>query len=264
MKTGTDFIDFIKSNEKHFIAGIYNYCDKWCEKCPFTNRCALYAMERVEEAASENLPAPEENEKFWKEIGDILKKTMELLFDLSKEKQIDLKAVTDDQSLAKDQVVKKSDHSSLLTKMSYSYLEMVKNWFDKYGKDLIEIENVYDSVQRMDPCSKGSVEVRDLKEIIQWYAHQSYVKLKRAEMERDKVITSNDQSEDTAVGSAKVAFIGYQRSMGAWGSLIEYIPQAEDDILNLLVQLERVNKSIEFNYPNVHHFRRPGFDDKNG
>lgn len=25
--------------EGNFIEGIYNYCDRWCEKCSFTARC---------------------------------------------------------------------------------------------------------------------------------------------------------------------------------------------------------------------------------
>jgi hypothetical protein len=26
-----------------FIVGIFNYCDRWCERCPLTNRCRLFA-----------------------------------------------------------------------------------------------------------------------------------------------------------------------------------------------------------------------------
>jgi len=22
-----------------YVKGIYNYCDRWCERCPFTSRC---------------------------------------------------------------------------------------------------------------------------------------------------------------------------------------------------------------------------------
>ena len=27
-----------------FISGIYNYCDRWCERCAFTSRCMNFAM----------------------------------------------------------------------------------------------------------------------------------------------------------------------------------------------------------------------------
>jgi hypothetical protein len=26
-----------------FIVGVYNYCDRWCEHCPFTGRCRVFA-----------------------------------------------------------------------------------------------------------------------------------------------------------------------------------------------------------------------------
>src|SRR5687767_12773140 len=28
-----------------FIVGVYNYCDRWCERCPLTSRCRLFADE---------------------------------------------------------------------------------------------------------------------------------------------------------------------------------------------------------------------------
>ncbi len=40
--------DFLTNypNFENFIPGIYNYCDRWCERCPFTDRCMNYAMEK--------------------------------------------------------------------------------------------------------------------------------------------------------------------------------------------------------------------------
>ena len=29
-----------------FIPGIFNYCDRWCERCAFTARCRTFAMEQ--------------------------------------------------------------------------------------------------------------------------------------------------------------------------------------------------------------------------
>jgi hypothetical protein len=47
------------------IVGIYNYCDRWCERCTFTSRCAVYVDES-------NLPSEEmdmQNKAFWDRIG---------------------------------------------------------------------------------------------------------------------------------------------------------------------------------------------------
>lgn len=32
------------ADDPRFIPSIYNYCDRWCERCPFTARCLNYAM----------------------------------------------------------------------------------------------------------------------------------------------------------------------------------------------------------------------------
>jgi len=31
-----------------FISGIYNYCDRWCERCVMTARCVVFAMEQAD------------------------------------------------------------------------------------------------------------------------------------------------------------------------------------------------------------------------
>ncbi len=33
-----------------FILGIYNYCDRWCERCKFNSRCAIYHLEQQRSA----------------------------------------------------------------------------------------------------------------------------------------------------------------------------------------------------------------------
>ena len=51
-----------------FIAGIFNYCDSWCERCAFTSYCRVFAdMVRIEASLDpqlkdvvDALPLPEE------------------------------------------------------------------------------------------------------------------------------------------------------------------------------------------------------------
>jgi len=35
------------SSNLKFISGIHNYCDRWCERCHFTERCEVYAAEEA-------------------------------------------------------------------------------------------------------------------------------------------------------------------------------------------------------------------------
>jgi len=36
-----------------FISGIYNYCDRWCERCALTSRSFLYATEPADSEAND-------------------------------------------------------------------------------------------------------------------------------------------------------------------------------------------------------------------
>ena len=36
------------ADNPNFISGIHNYCDRWCERCQFTSRCAVYAIEQAD------------------------------------------------------------------------------------------------------------------------------------------------------------------------------------------------------------------------
>ena len=49
--------------ENNYIPGIFNYCDRWCERCPLTARCRVYAMEQEEHADDERDQAQEAFER---------------------------------------------------------------------------------------------------------------------------------------------------------------------------------------------------------
>ena len=42
------------ANNPDLISGIYNYCDRWCERCPLTSRCLVYATEQEDDDSPEN------------------------------------------------------------------------------------------------------------------------------------------------------------------------------------------------------------------
>jgi len=69
---------------------------------------------------------------------------------------------------------------------------------------------------------------------------------------------SDKQDSD---GSAKVALIGIDRSIAAWGKLLSYFPEQEDELLDILVHLEKLRRTTENEFPDARAFIRPGFDD---
>ena len=63
-------------------------------------------------------------------------------------------------------------------------------------------------------------------------------------------------------GSAKVALIGLDRSIAAWGAVRSHFPKEEDSIFELLIGLGRLRSKVEEVFPNARSFVRLGFDDK--
>src|SRR5687768_3421788 len=37
-------------DDDRFIEGIFNYCDRWCERCTMTRYCRVFALEALQEA----------------------------------------------------------------------------------------------------------------------------------------------------------------------------------------------------------------------
>ena len=103
--------------------------------------------------------------------------------------------------------------------------------------------------------------IDDAVQIIRWYQHQIYVKLMRAihGMIDDEFEGLDDYPKDSD-GSAKVALIGIDRSISAWGEMRKYFLDRDDKALDLLVHLDRLRRKMEKTFPLARLFIRPGFD----
>ncbi|MFC2088668.1 hypothetical protein ACFLSX_03625 [Calditrichota bacterium] len=45
-----------------------------------------------------------------------------------------------------------------------------------------------------------------------------------------------------------------------WSKFFEYFPEKEDFTMDILVQLERLCRTVEKEFPAARNFKRPGFD----
>src|SRR5439155_24301861 len=53
-----------------YIDGIFNYCDRWCERCPFTSRCRSFDMEKRMRKIIER--KEQENAQYWTAMEKVL------------------------------------------------------------------------------------------------------------------------------------------------------------------------------------------------
>jgi hypothetical protein len=256
------------ARDPRFIPGIYNYCDRWCERCPLSNRCLNYAMERAEDdgdPASRDLT----NEKFWGKIEQNFPDTIEMIRADAKERGIDLddSRLGDEVKMAEREERRRAAKNRPLVKAAMAYVKAADKWF-KESEMIFEAKGLeLGTLAQLEVGNpEGEVdELKDFVEVIRWYQHFIYVKLSRAvhslaneELETDDEMKAFPKDSD---GSAKIALIGIDRSIAAWSNLRTTLGSNETDrILDLLVQLAAIRRETETLFPQARAFVRPGFD----
>ncbi len=250
-------------NPEH-IPGIYNYCDRWCERCPFTSRCLNYEMgeEKFGNLADGDLS----NEAFWQKLSETLQETMSLLKEMAEERGIDLDSIAADAEEEPDDPSEDRPVVHMTTHMARSYVDAVENWFNEnvyiYEDDVRELAAEMETHALNSPSEEDNVTLIDSVEIIRWYQHQIYVKLQRAiHSSRDEEFEIENGFPKDSDGSTKVALIGMDRSISAWGKMIKYLPEQKESILGIITHLDRLRRRTEKKFPDARAFIRPGFDE---
>jgi hypothetical protein len=234
------------ANNPDLISGIYNYCDRWCERCPLTSRCLVYATEQEDNEQIEN--HDQRNEAFWQKLGAIFQETRELIVEWASEAGVDLNGRADDE--ARHQRKRQLVDNHPLTRAGKKYASAASDWFRELDQ-VIDLER------------ESSDGLEDARDVIQWYQYQIAVKTMRALSGRKEELDDGAELSGLAKdsdGSAKVAMIGIDRSIAAWRLMQLSLPQREVSIVPLILQLERLRHRLEQSFPDAQDFVRPGFD----
>ena len=242
-----------------FIPGIYNYCDRWCERCAFTLRCLNYVVEQEENKVNDG--APKNAESFWKRFDTSLVLTKEMLTDMAKEQGIAFDPREMERIGRHEKERHQTSENHPLTKLAFAYGEMVDEWFES-GKEALrakEGEIMEQAKLGVEKVKEEVASLTDVVEILRWYQHQIYVKLLRG-LDADKEVEASSELPRDSDGSAKVALIAMDRSIAAWLRLKEFFPDKTDSILTMLVHLDRLRRAAEKEFPDARKFVRPGFD----
>ena len=247
-----------RAKEPKYIPGIYNYCDRWCERCPFTSRCLNYAMEEDQNGKLEEID--EANERFWDRIKESFELAFSLIEDLAKEQGVSLESIEIDEDDERDNKV------NILTHLAMNYTKLVDEWFKKNQP---RIENAFLRAKKpshlklvTSNSSEIPISLEEFVEVISYYKYAITVKLSRAIKSRDNEANMrlDDISKDSD-GSAKIALIEIERSISAWSELLKYFDAEKKDILKIINYLKQILQMTEKEFPQAPSFIRPGFDE---
>jgi len=252
------------AQSRHFIAGIYNYCDRWCERCTLTSRCMNF------EITGEQFAEPEtrdiHNEAFWQKLSETLQMTLNILKEAAVRNGINLDAFDVDGTEKEESLNRAVAEHHECSRAAKVYSALVNAWFDS-ARDLFEEEKDemnqkkwLEVIPHENPVGKND-SFEDALQVVRWYQDQIYVKLMRAlhaylEEKREAFSVFPKDSD----GSAKIALIGIDRSIAAWGEIRTHFPLYDANILEMLIHLEQLRRGVEKTFPTARAFIRPGFD----
>ena len=233
------------------ISGIYNYCARWCERCPLTSRCLVYATEQMDHNGAHNDSMQSNdlrNEAFWHKLSSVLLETQDLISEWAREAGLDLSYIPQEEPKKRKHRRQLVDNHPL-TRVGKKYANSASDWFRNF-----------DYTEQNEP----SEQLEDAREVIQWYQYQIAVKIMRALSCRSDRWEDEPEMADfprDSDGSAKVALIGIDRSIAAWRWVQLSRPNRLESIVPLILQLERLRQRVENAFPEARDFVRPGFDE---
>jgi hypothetical protein len=221
-----------------FIVGIFNYCDRWCEACPFTSRCHLFAdVAETEASLDPNLkPVVEAPMLPEEEPSPPPPWVQEMIEEMNEAAHTIAVGEIDD----RPRRVPPNEHTAIETRAK-RYCFRVHPWLRRLS---------YEPLDPADPCA-----------VIGWFHTLIPPKVHRAISGlAEECLEDRDWPADHD-GSAKVALLGIERSHAAWLDLIERGTISDADAAPFIADLVWLGEALEHVFPHARAFVRPAFDE---
>ncbi len=237
------------AKDERFIPGIYNYCDRWCERCPQTSHCLNFSIS--EEEFSDPEAQDIKNEAFWNKLSSILGETLELLRESAKKWGVELETLDSVDDMENMKAKREAAENHLLSRAAKRYAKIVEDWFTE--RETLFFETT--------AAAREGVDLEETIEVIRWYQYFISAKIIRAV--RGKVEEEEegyDEFPRDSDGSAKIALIAIDRSIGAWAVIRHYVTDGVERVIDVIAFLDGMGQAVEKAFPRARSFIRPGFD----
>ncbi len=230
-----------------FIPGVFNYCDRWCERCNFTDRCESFQFEKKLRGHiddGDEMPFFKKKDEEQEDEDDQFNE----LFDFS-ENEIDEELYDEEDYFS---LQKKSDRHPLVV-MSEKYSLEAYKWLNKTHKDFEDNLTYW--------LAKGYADLMSQEfDVLFYYNFFIHVKLKRAVWGYFEQQDFEEDSDDMN-GSAKVALLSIDSMLEAIKILKRYLRTEREQLESFKKQLEKIRFDAEELFPEARAFIRPGLDE---
>src|SRR5882762_7584400 len=178
---------------RDLIAGIYNYCDRWCERCPFTKRCLVFATEKADGAFDDSEIDDINNARFWQKLESTFKQVRRMIVDWAEEEGIDLKTLEGEVLLADREQQRQDAKEHQLSLAARRYAKLVQGWFEQ---ELAIERRVHDDTTGAANSVEEDIDVSDAIEVIRWYQFFIPSKIFRALMALERQTSDEELASD--------------------------------------------------------------------
>ncbi len=217
-----------------FIVGIFNYCDRWCERCPLSSRCRLFAT--LAEIEFEQANGPLTEPRMVRERRRLATQMIELSAEVE---ELGAKA---------------------LPKPGERVGRLPIDLEPSVTPDPDVVRNREELQQKIRALSLSTnPSVRLATDTIRYFSLFVPMKVMRALSQVARRGPGDQQSD--ANGSGKAALLGLDRMESAWRTLIDTHHFSPLAAAPFLAEIARMRRNVHRALPDAHKFVRPGFDE---
>lgn len=241
-------------NEDNYIDGIFNYCDRWCERCTFTSRCRLFHdLKELENEMKELVVRPDsDNLEFW---NDLENKARVMENDLETEK------IESDFS---DEDVDPEELEEYLEERERTEAEAKESVLHQLARQYLSDSQAF-CLEFPDDGNTPET-MRDWVEVIKWYRFFIPVKFYRAikgKIHDDDEIYEAVGAPKDSDATAKTAMIAVNRSRHAWLACWEVSDSepVKKIIVHCISLLDKIKLLALKEFPDAMNVIRPGLDE---
>ncbi len=259
------------------IFGIYNYCDRWCEKCSYTNRCLLFKQE-AEREIKYILRDEDKNdsETFVKDLENYLKETFDDISKFLDEEDEDYEEFEKDdfdeekedeeddfeKEFFKEQISDDERPSTFLKNADNHLISLSEKLFKDFYKYYDMLKSKYpDEFDEKNPKSI----LQQNFDTLGWYTPQIHVKIRMSYWNKHKLSKSKDSEiaeidEEMLNVSARIAFVGIENCINTLNNLLQQKLGLESETISLLSTTKQIKERFVEEFPFALTYKRPYFD----
>jgi hypothetical protein len=251
-----------RANDPSLIPGIYNWCDRRCERCAFSARCFQFRLARADgdemEHASRRDRQRNRDDTLPAQIGGVFDRTIDLMRAIGRRIGMDVAEL--------DRAMDAGLPADMTNRMDAAGGDPLVTMACGYAADVHPIVRVLAPVVAI----RGDQASIDAVDDIEWYATLVSGKTYRAVLSslefEDAGRTCGPEVvsgwETDTRGSAKCARLFIAASIQAWRVLMEVGRATAHGVPARLVQvLTDLDRGLAARFPDAMSFVRPGFDE---